>query len=91
MGTGRSKIKKAMVNDDYTLTVHFDNGEVKFYDMLYGVFDLLKNKAKFKKVFIDEFGNLVWDINERIDSSIYWNNRINLDADSVYLGSKRLN
>lgn len=30
---GSRTIKKVIVNDDYTLTVHFDNGEIKLYDM----------------------------------------------------------
>lgn len=40
--------------------VTFDNDEVRIYDMsdnLYGVFETLKDKNTFNKVFIDEFGN----------------------------------
>ena len=88
---GSRTIKKVIANDDYTLTIHFDNGEIKLYDMngkLYGVFELLKDKDKFQKVFIDEYGNIAWDIDETVDSSVHWNNRIDLCKDSVYLDSK---
>src|SRR6056297_807276 len=91
---GTRKIKKVIANDDYTLTVHFDNGEVKLYDMndkLYDVFDILKNKNKFIEVFLDEYGNIAWDIEKNLDSSVHWNNRIDLCKDSVYLDSKPLN
>lgn len=91
---GSRKIEKVTANDDYTLTVLFDNGEDKLYDMndkLNGVFGILKDKNKFKKVFIDNFGNIAWDINETIDSSVHWSNRIDLCKDSVYLDSIPLN
>lgn len=92
--SGQKRIKKVTANDDYTLTVYFDNDEVKIYgmnDMLYGVFEVLKDKDKFKEVFIDEFGNIAWDIDKDLDSNIYWNNRIDLCSDSVYLDSKPVN
>ncbi len=90
---GTIRIKKVNANDDYTLTVHFDNGETKLYDMsdmLYGVFEVLKDKAKFEEVFIDEVGNIAWDVDKNRDSGIYWSNRIDLCADSVYLKSRQI-
>lgn len=59
--SGPKRIKKVTANEDYTLT----NDEIRLYDMngmLYGVFEVLKDKGKFKEVFIDEFGNIAWDI-----------------------------
>ena len=91
--TGPRTIKKVIPNEDYSLTIYFDNDEIRAYDMsdmLFGVFEILKDKAKFKKVFLDEYGNIAWDIDENIDSSIHWNNRIDLCTDSVYLASKPL-
>ncbi len=47
--SGPKTIKKVTANDDYTLTIQFDNDEIKLYDMsnmLYGVFETLKNKKK---------------------------------------------
>ncbi|HKM02235.1 MAG: DUF2442 domain-containing protein [Tissierellia bacterium] len=88
--TGPRRIKKVTANEDYTLT----NDEIRLYDMngmLYGVFEVLKDKGKFKEVFIDEFGNIAWDIDKDVDSNIHWNNRIDLCSDSVYLESKPVN
>lgn len=48
-------------NDDYTLLIAFDNGEIKRHEMineLYGIFKVLKDIRKFKQVFIDDVGNL---------------------------------
>ena len=88
--SGRKRIVKVIPNDDYSLTVYFDNDEVRIYSMsenLFGVFEILKDKEKFKEVFIDEYGNIAWDIDKNIDSSIHWNNRIDLCKDSVYMES----
>lgn len=59
--SGPKRIKKVTANEDYTLT----NDEIRLYDMngmLYGVFEVLNDKGKFKEAFIDEFGNIAWDI-----------------------------
>ena len=88
---GGREIIKVDPNDDYSLRVNFDNGEVRIYDMsynLYGVFEVLKDKNKFKEVFIDEFGNIAWERDKNIDSQKEWNNKIDICKDSVYLDSK---
>lgn len=87
---GPRRIMKVIPNDDYSLTVYFDNNEVRIYDLsenLFGIFEILKKKEKFKEVFIDEYGNIAWNIDNSIDSSIQWNNRIDLCKDSVYMES----
>ncbi len=88
LNSGRRKIVDVVPNNDYTLRVTFDNGEVKTYDMsnkLDGVFKVLKEKSKFHQVFIDEAGNIAWDKDSNVDSNKVWNNRIDLCSDSVYL------
>jgi len=88
---GERKITKVVPNDDYSLTVSFDNGEVRVYDMsehLFGVFKVLKDKSKFKEVFIDEFGNIAWERDKNVDSNKVWNNKIDICKDSVYMDSK---
>jgi len=88
---GERRITKVAPNDDYSLTVTFDNGEVRIYDMsnnLYGVFEVLKDKNKFNEVFIDEFGNIAWERDKNIDSTKEWNNKIDICKDSVYMDSK---
>jgi predicted ribosome-associated RNA-binding protein Tma20 len=87
---GSKKIVKVIPREDYSLIIYFDNNEIKIYDMsesLYGVFEVLKNKDKFKEVFIDEYGNIAWDIDNNIDSNVYWNNRIDICKDSIYMDS----
>ena len=37
-----------------------------------------------------EVGNVAWDIDENIDSSIHWQNRIDLCKDMLYLESVTL-
>lgn len=87
---GPRKITKVILNEDYSLTVCFDNKEKRMYYMaenLYGVFEVLKDKEKFNKVFIDEYDNVAWDINQNVDSGVDWNNRIDICKDSVYMES----
>ena len=87
---GPIKITKVIPNDDYSLTVCFDNNEQRVYHMaenLYGVFEVLQNKEKFKAVFVDERGNIAWDIDQNVDSNINWTNRIDICKDAVYMDS----
>lgn len=87
---GIRKINEVHPNDDYTLDVLFDNGEWRVYDLsssLYGVFDVLKDTEKFKEVFIDEAGNISWDIDKNLDSRVAWNNRIDICKDAAYIDS----
>ena len=57
---------------------------------LFGVFEILKDKDKFKEVFIDEFGNIAWERDKNVDSNKVWNNKIEVCKDSVYMNSKPL-
>ena len=85
------KIQKIETDEEYNLILFFDNGEKKRYPMkerLTGVFEVLKDRRKFVSVFIDEFGNPAWDIDEKTDSSIHWENRIDLCKDALYLESE---
>ena len=91
---GTRKIIKVAPNDDYSLTVTFDNGEVRIYDMsdnLHGVFEILKDKNTFNKVFIDEFGNIAWERAQKESSGKSWSNRIDICKDSVYMESRPAN
>lgn len=66
------KIKAAEPLEHYILLITFDNGEKRTYNMeheLNGVFNILKNKEKFYNVFINEVGNVAWNIDDAIDSS----------------------
>ena len=87
------KLIDIVPGEGYQLFLTFDNGEKKIYDMrdqLQGVFQVLKNKHKFDTVFIDEFGNAAWDIDENVNSDSHWNNRIDVCKDALYLDSRKL-
>ena len=45
---------------------------------LKGVFLVLDDIDKFSEVFIDEDGNIAWDIDKNIDTNVVWNNRIDM-------------
>lgn len=87
-GGGR-KLVSVTPNDDYTLLLHFDNGEKRLYDVkpLDGVFAFLKPMDAFKRVYIDDCGCIAWDKDPKIDSSVVWSNKIDLCPDSCYLDS----
>lgn len=91
---GRRTIKKVEANDDYTLLITFDNGEVKIYDMKNtidkGVFKILKDKDKFKQVYLDNSGVISWDKDSSIDSNVVWSNKLDICPDSCYIYSKPL-
>jgi len=90
---GRKKIVEVIPRENFTLEITFDNLEKRLYDMsgeLIGVFSILKNVEKFMEVFIDENGNIAWDREKTIDSTIVWNNRIELCRDSLYINSKAI-
>ena len=84
------KLVKVEADDMFHLYLTFDNGEVRIYSMeneLEGVFSVLKDKGKFQSVFIDEFGNAAWDVDESIDSKEHWENRIDICKDALYMDS----
>lgn len=84
------KLIEVKTDDDFNLYLSFDNGEVRIYNMqkeLEGVFAVLKDKNRFQSAFIDEFGNVAWDIDASIDSSQHWKNRIDICKDALYMDS----
>ncbi len=88
--SGPFKLLSIIPNNDYSLLLHYSDGTTRKYDMsekLFGVFEILKDLDKFATVFIDEDGNIAWDKDPDIDSSLIWNNRIDICSDSAYLNS----
>jgi len=86
--TGRRKLKKIIPNAGYSLMLEFDNGDVRIYELegkLTGVLSALKDIDKFNEVFINEQGNIAWDIDNNVDSDVIYSNRIDLCADSAYI------
>ena len=89
--SGKRKLVNIVANDDYSLKLQFDNDETRIYElsnMLTGVLSVLKNIEKFREVFIDQSGNIAWDIDNNIDSDVVFNNRIDLCADNAYIYGK---
>lgn len=88
---GRKKIKQVIANDNFTLSITFDNGEIRIYDMnetLKGkVFEPFRDLTNFKRVYIDDCGCIAWDIDPNIDSEKVWNNKVDLCPDSCYIYS----
>lgn len=89
----RRTIQKAVPNEDFSLTLTFDNGEVKVYEMKdtinKGVFARIK--PRFSTALIDrDTGAVAWDIDPTIDSNVVWNNRVDLCPDTRYIYSKKV-
>ena len=90
--SGRKKITAVVPNDDFTLTLSFDNGEKRVFDVTPllkegTVFETFLNLEDFKRVYIDDTNCVAWDINPEIDSQIVWNNKVDISSDSCYIDS----
>lgn len=89
--SGTRKVVTVTANEDYTLTITFDNGEVRTYDMADNLrgpaFAPLRDMAVFQRVFVDDYGAIAWDIDSSVDSDIVWSNRVDLCPDSCYIYS----
>lgn len=88
------KLEKVEADDEFNLHLTFDNGEIRIYNMkneLEGIFSVLKDKKKFQSVFIDEFGNVAWNIDDSVDSKEHWENRIDICKDALYMDSIAVN
>lgn len=89
---GKKRITGVVANEDFTLTIHFDNGENRLYDMRPllkrgTVFEPLIEFENFRRVYVDDTHCIAWDIDPSIDSRKVWNNKVDLCPDSCYLDS----
>ena len=41
----------------------------------------------FRRVYLDDTHSIAWDINPDIDSSVVWNNKVDLCPDTCYIDS----
>lgn len=90
--SGRKQIVSVTPNDDFTLTLGFDNGEYRLLDMQPlckkgTIFESLAHIENFKRVYLDEQHSIAWDIDPNIDSNTVWSNKIDLCSDSCYIDS----
>lgn len=89
---GRKKITGVTANDDFTLTISFDNGETRLYNaaplLQKGtVFEPFADIKNFRRVYVDDTHCIAWDIDPTIDSGKVWNNKVDLCPDSCYVDS----
>ena len=91
--SGRRKIISVCANEDFTLTLIFDNSEKRIFDMKpllkkNTVFEQFLNLEDFKRVYIDDSNNICWDKNPEIDSVSEWSNKVDISSDVCYVESR---
>ena len=90
---GRKSIINVKPVNNHALILTFDNGETRLLDLADlleeqgTVFEPLRNPETFARVYLDECHCVAWDIDPQKDSSIYWENKIDLSPDTCYLDS----
>ena len=89
---GRRRICAVEPQDGHRIILTFDNGERRMLDCSTKMSEgsILRKVAApedFNRVFVDENGNLAWDIDQTVDSTKVWNNRIDFCRDACYLES----
>ena len=89
---GRRTITKVVPNDDFTLTLSFDNGEERIYNAAPllkpgSVFEPFIKLENFRRVYLDDTNCIAWDINPDIDSNVVWENKVDLCPDTCYMDS----
>ena len=90
--SGRKRIVAVAPNDDFTLTLDFDNGETRILDCnpfleegtVFAPFLQLEN---FRRVYLDSDHCVAWDIDPTINSEVIWSNKVDLSPDSCYVDS----
>ncbi len=90
--SGRKHIVSVVANDDFSLRLRFDNGEVRVLDCkpmleIGTVFAPFRDLLNFKRVYLDECQCVSWDIDPNVDSKEVWENKIDLCPDSCYMES----
>lgn len=90
--SGRKKIIAVEPNPDFSLTLHFDNGEVRRLDMRTvlqkgTVFEPFMQYDHFKRVYVDDCDCVAWDIDPNVDSNEVWSNKVDLCPDCCYVDS----
>lgn len=92
---GRRTIVSVVANDDYTITLGFDNGEKRLYNVAPlikqdTVFENLAGLSNFSRVYVDDNHCVSWDINPNIHSNTVWNNKITIDSDVCYVYGEKI-
>ena len=90
--SGKKRIVDVFPNNDFSLTITFDNGERRIYDVTpflkpNTVFETFMDINNFRRVYVDDTHCIAWDIDPNIDSDIVWNNKVDLCPDCCYVDS----
>lgn len=90
--SGKKKVAGVVANDDFTLTIRFDNGEERLYDMnpllkKGTVFEPFIDLESFRGVYVDDTHCIAWDIDPSMDSDKVWSNKVDLCSDECYIDS----
>ena len=89
---GRRRVVSVVANDDFSLRLKFDNGEVRSLDCkpifeVGTVFTPFRELSNFKRVYLDDCNCVSWDIDPDVDSNEVWSNKVDLSSDSCYMES----
>lgn len=89
---GRRRITGVVPNDNFTLTITFDNGEKRLFDasplLQPGtVFAPLMKLENFLRAYLDDCHCIAWDIDPTVDSNVVWSNKVDLCPDGCYVDS----
>lgn len=81
--SGRKRIISVVANDDFSLNLKFDNGEVRVLDCkpmleIGTVFAPFRELTNFKRVYLDDCCCVSWDIDPNVDSNEVWENKVDL-------------
>ena len=90
--SGRKTIVDAVPNKDFTLTLTFDNGEKRIYNMKPllckgTVYEPLLSWKQFQKVYVDENHCPAWNVLADSNSEFGWNHKLIAEPDSCYVDS----
>ncbi len=93
---GRKTLTAVKPNEDFTLTLWFDNGEIRLYDAKPllepgTVFEPFADYENFRRVYLDDTHCVAWDIDPKVDSDVVWSNKVDISPDSCYLDSRPVN
>lgn len=94
--SGRRQITTVHPNEDFTLTLGFDNGEQRRLDckpfLKAGtVFESFMRYSDFSRVYLDDTHSVCWDVDPATDSNVIWSNKVDICPDTCYMDSVPIN
>ncbi len=92
---GRRTIQSVKANNDFTLTLQFDNNETRIFDVKpllkkNTVFEPFLDFKNFSRVYLDDTQCVSWDIDPTTNSNEVWANKVDVCPDTCYVESKAM-